>query len=121
MLYMQQEFDFNGYKINTSCRVLNDQLFKELKLLGFGFNMNIIPLTLSLTCNPIPACGESNKPNKVFLGHSNQQMGNKLQRDGSDLGPSVNQQMGNKLQRGGLNLRPPAKPDSNTMLNDQLS
>ena len=25
--------------------MLNDQLFLNLKLLGFGFNMNIIPLT----------------------------------------------------------------------------
>ena len=64
--------------------------------------MNIMPLILSLTCNPILARGESNKPNRVFHGLSNQQMGN-------------------KLQRSGLNPRPHAKPNSDTMLNDQLS
>ena len=42
---------------------------------------------------------ESNKPNKVFHGLSNQQMGNKLQKEVPDP-------------------RPPAKPD--TMINDQL-
>ena len=64
--------------------------------------MNIMPLTPSLTCSLIPARGESKKPNRVLHGLSNQQMGNKLQRDGSNLGP-------------------PPKPNSNTMLNDRLS
>ena len=64
--------------------------------------MNIMSLTLSLMCNPIPARGESNKPNRVIHGLSNQQMGNKLQRGGSNLGPL-------------------AKIGSDTMLNDQLS
>ena len=64
--------------------------------------MNVIPLTPSLTCSLIPARGESNKSNKVFYGLSNQQMGNKLQRVGS-------------------NPKPSAKLGSDTMLNDQLS
>ena len=64
--------------------------------------MNTMPLTPSLTCSPIPARGESNKSNKVLHGLSNQQMGN-------------------KLQRGGSNPEPPAKLGSDTMLNDQLS
>ena len=61
-----------------------------------------MPLTPSLTCSPIPARGELNKPNKVLHGLSNQKMGN-------------------ELQRGDLNPGPPAKPGSDTMLNDQLS
>ena len=59
-------------------------------------------LTPSLTSSPIPTRGESNKPNIVLHGISNQQMGN-------------------KLQRGGSNPRPLAKPGSDAMLNDQLS
>ena len=72
------------------------------KLVGFEFNMNIMPLTPSLMCSFISTRGESNKPIRVIYGLSNQQMGNKLQRGGSNLGPSI-------------------KPSSNTMLNDQLS
>ena len=74
----------------------------KLKLVGFWFNMNIMSLTPSLSCNLIPARGELSKPNRVLHGLSNQQMGN-------------------KLQRGDLNLGPPAKLGSDTMLNDQLS
>ena len=53
-------------------------------------------------CNAILARGELNKPNRVLHELSNQQMGNKLQRDGSNLGPH-------------------AKLGSDTMLNYQLS
>ena len=58
--------------------------------------MNIMPLTPFLTCSLIPACEESNNPNKVLNGLSNQQMRKKLQRDGSNPGP-------------------PAKPNSDNM------
>ena len=64
--------------------------------------MDIIPLTLSLTCNSIPSRGELNKSNRVLHGLSNQQMGNKLQRGDSNPGPH-------------------AKLGSNTILNDKLS
>ena len=63
--------------------------------------MNIMPLTSSLTCSPIPAGEESNKPNRVRNELSNQQMGNKLQRGDSNPGPF-------------------AKPSFDNMLNDQL-
>ena len=64
--------------------------------------MSIMLLIPSLTRSPILARGESNKSNRVFNGLSNQQMENKLQRDGSNPGP-------------------PTKPDSDTMLKDQFS
>ena len=57
---------------------------------------------MNIMCNLIPACGESNKPNRVLHGLSNQQIGNKLQRCGS-------------------NLEPLTKLDFAIMLNDQPS
>ena len=48
--------------------------------------MNVMFLTPSLTCNPIPACGESNKQNTVFHGLLNQQIENKLSKCVSNLG-----------------------------------
>ena len=82
--------------------MLNDQLSSKLKLIRFKFNMNSMPLTSSLMCNPISTRGESNKPNRVLYGLSNEKMEKKLQRAGS-------------------NLRPLTKSSSDTVINDQLS
>ena len=64
--------------------------------------MNIMFLTFSLRCSFIHTREESNKTNKVIHRLSNQQMRN-------------------KLQRGDLDLRPLVKPNSDIILNDQLS
>ena len=52
--------------------------YEHLFLVRFDFNMNIMFLTHFLTYGHIPTLGESNKPNKVFHGLSNQQTGNKF-------------------------------------------
>ena len=82
--------------------MLNDQLSSKLKLVEFGFNMNMILHTL-------PHVHEAPYPRKwkvrVHYGLSNQQMGIKysnLQGEGSNTGPS-------------------AKPNSDAMLNNILS
>ena len=66
------------------------------------FKTNIMPFNTPLTCGSIPAREKSNISNKVFHGLSNQQMGNKLQREVS-------------------NPRPLVIPSYDTMLNNQLS
>ena len=66
------------------------------------FKTNIMPFNTPLMCGSIPSREKSNKSNKVFHGLSNQQMGNKLQREVS-------------------NPRPLTIPSSDTMLNNQLS
>ena len=73
--------------------------YEHLFLVRFDFNMNIMFLTHFLTYGHIPTLGESNKPNKVFHGLSNQQTGNKFS----------------------LTPGPPEKPGSDTMLKDQFS
>ena len=67
----------NSFTMTTLC-LLNDRFSYKLKLVGFGFNMNIMSLTPSLTCSSIPARAELDKPNGVLHGLSNQQMSNKL-------------------------------------------
>ena len=66
------------------------------------FKTNIMSFNTPLTCGSIPAREKSNKSNKVFHGLSNQQMGNKLQREVS-------------------NPRPLTILSFDTMLNNQLS
>ena len=51
------------------CHGVPSPWFNELAV-GFGLNMNIMPLTPPLTCSPIPARGELNKPNRVLHGVS---------------------------------------------------
>ena len=82
-------------------KLLNDQLSLKLKLVGFGFNMNIMLQHPPSRATPYPHV-ESQTNQIVLHGLSNKQMGIKLQREGSNSGP-------------------PAKPSSDTMLNDQLS
>ena len=61
--------------------------------------MKIMSLIPSLTCNLILIHEESNKLNRVIHKLLNQQMGNKLQKDGSNPGLST-------------------RPGSDTILND---
>ena len=64
--------------------------------------MQLVMLNTDSTLFILFARGESNKPNGVLHGLSNQQMGNKLQKCGS-------------------NPRPLTKPGFDTTLNGQLS
>ena len=86
--------------------LLNNQLSLKLKLPGFGYNTNIMSLTSSLMCD-----AESNKPNRVLYRLSNQQMGNKLQRVGSNPRPP------SKLGSG-TQIYPTAKFSTIQILND---
>ena len=87
-------YDFLSYLM------LNDQLSQKLKLVGFGFNMNImLQHPPSRAYGPIPVHVESQSPLWTFF---------KINKWGNSQGE-------------GSNPGPPAKPSSDTMLNDQLS